>query len=141
MHAIEILIIPKENILSIMPLLTQLNQKTPIEILEKRVLEMNQQNYECVGMYDGEKLIGISGLWYMTRHYCGRSIEPDHVIIDDQYRNMGLGKKLFQWIYDYAKEKGCEATELNSYTRNTASHKFYYNEGYEILGFHFLKHL
>jgi hypothetical protein len=90
-------------------------------------------------MYNEERLIGICGLWYMTRHYVGKSIEPDHVVIDSNYRNQGLGKKLFNWIYEYAKSKGCEASELNTYVQNRKSHKFYYNEGYEIYGFHFVK--
>ncbi len=29
--------------------------------------------------------------------------------------------------------------ELNTYTGNRKSHKFYYNEGFEIYGFHFIK--
>lgn len=139
MDTISIKIIPKEEILSIIPLLKTMNTTTPEPILTQRVLEMAHENYECVGMYDKNELIGISGLWYMTRHYVGKSVEPDHVVIAEKYRNLGLGKKLFEWIYEYAKSKGCEASELNTYVQNRKSHKFYYNEGYEIYGFHFVK--
>lgn len=139
MH-IEIHPIPKENILDIMPLLKIVNTKTPHDLLEKRVLEMvNYQNYECIGLFLDEKLIGITGLWYSLRHYIGKSVEPDHVIIDKAYRGQNLGKQFFNWIYEYTKSKGCEAIELNTYTGNTKSHKFYYNEGFDIYGFHFLK--
>lgn len=131
--------IAKENIFSIIPLLKKLNDKTPDELLKKRLSEMVRENYECVGLYDDEKLIGISGIWYMTRHYIGKSAEVDHVIIDENYRNSGLGKFFFDQIYNYVKQKGCEATELNTYTGNRKSHKFYCNEGYEIYGFHMLK--
>lgn len=139
MNNITIKIIPKEEILSILPLLKTLNTTTPETILIERLLSMVNENYECVGMYDGNHLIGISGLWYMTRHYIGKSVEPDHVVIDQEYQNKGLGKKLFEWIYDYAISKGFEASELNTYVQNRKSHKFYYNEGYEIYGFHFVK--
>lgn len=132
--------IPKQDILSIMPLMQIINTKTPKDILEQRVLEMSENpNYKCVGMYDDEKLIGICGLWFMTRHYIGRSAEPDHVIIDPAYRSQGLGSKLFSWIEKSIKKDGYEALELNTYVSNPKSHKFYYNEGYNILGFHFLK--
>ncbi|MDP2089522.1 MAG: GNAT family N-acetyltransferase [Flavobacteriaceae bacterium] len=139
MNNITIKIIPKEEILSILPLLKTLNTTTPDSILTERLLAMVNENYECVGMYDGEDLIGISGLWYITRHYVGKSIEPDHVVVDKNYQNQGLGKMLFDWIYEHAKSKGCEASELNTYVQNRKSHKFYYNEGYEIYGFHFVK--
>ena len=127
------------NILSIMPLLTQVNKKTPIEVLEKRLKEMVSQNYKCLGIYDGEKLIGICGLWFMTRHYCGRSMEPDHVMIDPAYQNKGIGKQLFEWLFKYADDNGIEATELNTYVNNHGSHKFYFNLGYIIKGYHFVR--
>ncbi|CAM1340233.1 GNAT family N-acetyltransferase [Tenacibaculum amylolyticum] len=132
--------VEKDRILDILPLLKVINTKTPPELLKERVLEMvNYQNYECVAAYDDEKIIGICGLWYATRHYIGRSVEPDHVIISEDYRGKSLGKQFFKWIYEYTQQKGCEAIELNTYSGNTKSHKFYYNEGFNIYGFHFLK--
>lgn len=117
----------------------QLNRETPEEILKARLQEMISQNYKCLGIFDGDRLIGICGLWFMTRHYCGRSIEPDHVMIDPGYQDRGVGRLLFDWIFNYARQNGFDATELNSYVNNTRSHKFYYNLGYEIRGFHFVK--
>lgn len=138
--AINFKAIQKEDILTIFPLMQQVNTTTPTEILKERILEMATYNtYECVGVFDDDLLIGISGLWYNTRHYIGKSVEPDHVFIDEKYRGKKLGKQFFNWIYEYTKEKGCEAIELNTYTANRKSHKFYYNEGFEIYGFHFLK--
>jgi len=132
--------ISKEKLTSILPLLKELNTTTPKELLKQRVIEMgNYQNYECVGVFDDKKLIGICGLWYSTRHYIGKSVEPDHVIISNEYRGKNIGKQFFNWIYKHTQLKGCEAVELNTYTGNRKSHKFYYNEGFEIYGFHFLK--
>ncbi|MFK8045288.1 MAG: GNAT family N-acetyltransferase [Crocinitomicaceae bacterium] len=139
MQNITFQLIPPLEIITALPLLMLLNKNETAEVLSERLLEMSTQNYECVGIYDSEKLIGISGLWFQTRHYSGRSIEPDHVIIHEDYRNKGLGKLLFDWIDSYAKRKNCTAVELNSYVANTASHKFYYNEGFAIMGFHFVK--
>jgi len=139
MQNITIKILPKENIFDIIPLLKQLNDKTPEYLLKPRLLEMVDQNYECAVMYDDGKLIGVCGIWYMTRHYIGKSMEIDHVIIDANLQGKGFGKYFLEWIYKHAIEKGCEASELNAYTSNPKSHKFYYNEGYNIYGFHFLK--
>ncbi len=139
MKDLEVKIVKKEEIFSIIPLLRILNENTPEKVLKERLKEMTEQNYECLGLYDREQLIGICGLWYSTRHYIGKSAEVDHVIINSDYRNKGLGRYFFEKIYTYLKEKGCEATELNTFTGNRKSHKFYYNEGYEIYGFHMLK--
>lgn len=135
-------ILEKDKIHAVIPLVQKLNEnKDSDAVLKVRFSEMVTQNYECAVIYDDEKLIGVCGLWYCTRHYSGKSVEPDHVFIDDDYRGQGLGKQFFNWIYNYVKAKGFEAMELNTYVTNSASHKFYFNEGFEILGYHFLKKL
>ncbi|WP_034041283.1 GNAT family N-acetyltransferase [Wocania ichthyoenteri] len=135
-------IIDKKNINSVIPLVQKLNgSKVSDAVLKQRFSEMITQNYECAVIYDDEKLIGVCGLWFCTRHYSGKSVEPDHVFIDDDYRGRGLGKQFFCWIYNYVKAKGFESMELNTYVANSASHKFYFNEGFKILGYHFLKKL
>ena len=132
----------KEEIPLILPLIQRLmGNEFSDEVLRDRFEEMFAQNYECRGIFLDGGLVGVFGLWFMTRHYAGRSCEPDHIYIADEHRNKGIGKKLFQFIYNYAKEKGCETSELNSYVSNYRSHKFYLNEGYEIKGYHFLKKL
>jgi len=141
MPEIHIKLIQTNEIETILPLLMQLNTTTETAILKERIHAMSLQNYKCVGMYHNNILIGIAGLWFMTRHYCGKSIEPDHVIIDKMYRNQGLGKKLFAWIYAYGKTEGCAVSELNAYIPNTKSHEFYEREGYKKLGYHFIKNL
>jgi GNAT superfamily N-acetyltransferase len=139
MEHLEIKLIEKENIFTILPLLKELNTNTPEIVLKERLLEMTTQNYKCIGMYLNEELVGISGLWFLTRHYCGKTVEPDHVVIAEKHRNKGLGKKLFEWIYKYAQSIGCESSELNTYIENVKSHQFYENEGYKKLGYHYLK--
>jgi len=135
----EIKIIPKENILIIIPLLRQLNDKTPLDLLKKRVLEVANQNYECVGIFVNDKLIGICGIWFMTRHYIGKSSELDQVVIDKNHQGKGYGKKFMQWVTVYLKSKGVEACELNAYIPNERSHKFYENEKFKKYGYHFVK--
>ncbi|MCM4154783.1 GNAT family N-acetyltransferase [Gramella sp. AN32] len=130
----------KEDVHIIFPFLKKL-AKSPLDekILKERVEESMTQNYECFGVFLNEKLIGVFGLWFMTRHYVGKSCEIDHIIFDDAYRNKGFGKKMLDFIEDYTKEKGCNAMELNSYVENFPSHKFFMNSGMVARGFHFLK--
>lgn len=139
MEHLEIKLIEKENIFTILPLLKELNTNTTEIILKQRLLEMTKQNYKCVGLFLEGELVGTSGLWFLTRHYCGKTVEPDHVVIGKNHRNIGLGKKLFEWIYNYAHSIGYEASELNTYIENEKSHRFYENEGYKKLGYHYLK--
>lgn len=135
-------ILDASRILEIVPFIEKLNNfKIAKHVLEQRCLEMVEQNYECAVVLEKGILIGVCGLWYCTRHYSGRSVEVDHVYIEEVYRGKGVGKQFFKWINAHVKTKGNEALELNTYVGNTASHKFYYNEGFRIIGYHFIKNL
>ncbi|MFK7783214.1 GNAT family N-acetyltransferase [Psychroserpens sp.] len=135
-------ILEPSKINNIIPLIQQLtSHKCSDAILKERFAAMVTENYECAVIYDEDILIGVCGLWYCTRHYAGKTVELDHVFIDESYRNRGIGKQFLNWIYNFVKTKGVNTAELNTYVQNYPSHKFYYNEGFEILGYHFLKTL
>lgn len=81
-------------------------------------------NYECVGVYDEDKLIGICGMWILNKLYVGKHIEPDNVFVLPEYRSAGVGKLMLDWVIDYAKEIGCDATEVNCYVENLKGKQF-----------------
>ncbi|MBI1782176.1 MAG: GNAT family N-acetyltransferase [Sphingobacteriales bacterium] len=132
-------LLPRTEIKNIIPLLQVLDEKLSHELLEERLNEMFNRGYICLGVFDKNRLIGISGLWILTKYYVGRHIEPDDVVILPEYRGQGVGEKLMDWIYQFAKEQGCIASELNCYVGNSAGQKFWANEGYRIIGFHYQK--
>jgi GNAT superfamily N-acetyltransferase len=134
-------LIPKDKLYTVIPLLKILNPNIEDETLKSRLDEMLLQGYECVGIFDNNKLIGISGLWIMTKYYVGKHIEPDNVVIDPEYRNKGIGELLMKWIYEYGRSKGCVASELNCYVSNEKGNKFWFNEDYKIIAFHYQKKL
>lgn len=132
----------KKDLNTVIPFVMELGEYQIDEaLLRARFQEMFTQNYECFGVFLKDELIGVFGLWFMTRHYAGKSCEPDHVILKPEYQSKGIGKEIFEFIFRYSKEKGCETSELNSYVQNFKSHKFYMNNGYVIKGYHFLKKL
>ena len=135
-------ILSKKNINEIVFLVDKLNEnKIPENILTERQKEMFSQNYECIGVFNKSELIGVVGLWFQTRLYSGRSCELDHVYLLPEHRRFGVGSKLISFIEKHVCNKGFECLELNTYSQNTLSHKFYYNNGFKILGFHFIKHI
>ena len=76
-------LLDSDNIKQMIPLMQQFTEnKYSNALLEERFQEMFTQNYECAGIFDGDLLVGISGMWFCTRHYSGKSVEVDHVFID-----------------------------------------------------------
>ena len=134
----EIRFIPEKEIKSIIPLVKVLNGLDE-SILLQRLEVMMQNNYQCIGVYDQEKLVGISGIWTLTKFYIGKHLEPDNVVILPEYRNKGIGELMMQWIDNYAKEQNCDAIELNAYIENEKGIEFWKKAGYYIRGHHFQK--
>lgn len=126
---------------SIVPLLAQLNPRISDDLLKSRLKDMILQGYQCVGVFEIDRLIGISGIWMLTKYYVGKHIEPDNVFILPEYRGKGIGRLVMNWIFDYGKSVGCEASELNCYTRNEAGQRFWKEQGYEVVAYHFQKKL
>lgn len=139
---IKFKLLANEDINEIAVLGQQLNPKLTFEEVQALQEEMfDFPTYKCFGVFLDEKLIGISSGWLTIRLYSGKQLEVDNVFIDDNIQSKGYGKIFFGFIEKWAKENGCKTMELNTYVQNTRSHKFYYNSGYSILGFHFWKHL
>lgn len=120
----------------------QLNSKLTLEQIQLYLNQMFEQpNQICFGVFLKEKLIGISSGWTTVRFYSGKQLEVDNVIIDSNVQSKGIGKQFFQFIENWAKENDYKTIELNTYVQNSKSHKFYFNLGFSILGFHFWKNI
>jgi GNAT superfamily N-acetyltransferase len=138
---LDIHLIPNEELNTILPLVKTLNPNLADEILKERLQEMTAQGYRCAGAYLRGELIAICGMWITTRFYSGKQIEPDNVIVIEAWRGHGIGQRLMQWVYAYGREQNCLACELNAYVVNSPAHRFYFQQGFKILGYHFQRSL
>ncbi|PCJ97238.1 MAG: GNAT family N-acetyltransferase [Flavobacteriaceae bacterium] len=137
MKQFKVELIPRNQMETILPLIVLLNEgRIDFETLKHRLSQMMPMNYECVGVYDGDKLIGICGIWMLNKLYAGKHIEPDNVFVLKEYRSAGVGKLMLDWVINYAKEIGCDTTEVNCYVKNLKGKKFWEDQGYEVVGYH-----
>ena len=129
----------EEEMVSLFPLLKQLNSKLKKADYKFMLKDMLLHNYRMAGVFQGKKCVGLSGFWIATKIYSGKYVELDNVIIDNDHRSQGIGKLLCDWIIDEAKKLGCQTAMLDAYSENSSGHKFYLREGFILRGFHFLK--
>ena len=128
--------IRREDLSQIIPLLQLLNEDTDMSVLQKRLRELSNDAYHCAGAFEDDQLVGICGVWELYKHYVGKHIELDNVVLLPEYRGKGIGEEMVAWIEAWAKEQGFVASELNCYVVNSAGMRFWLNQGYKILGFH-----
>ncbi len=138
-NEISINLIPDIDIFSIVPLLRILNPAIPEGILRDRLSEMVSQGYRCAGAYSGDRLVGICGMWILTKYYVGRHLEPDNVVVLEDFRSMGVGRRLLAFVHEYARSQGCIASELNCYLGNGKAQDFWKREGYRKIAVHYQK--
>jgi GNAT superfamily N-acetyltransferase len=124
----------------ILELAREVNTEVPMNELLNRLEEMfDYSNYYCFGLFLESRLIAISSGWLTTRFYSGKQLEIDNIIVSVAHRSKGYGEKFLAYIEAWAVQKGCLSVELNTYVQNAKSHKFYFNQRYSILGYHFQK--
>lgn len=122
----------------IVDLLHQLNQKMNKEHIEKMLIAMTKlPNYKCFALFENNLIIGVCSGWTTVRIYCGKQLELDNVIIDSKIQSKGYGKYLMNAIKEWSISNDYQSISLNTYIENSRSHKFYFNQGFKILGFHF----
>ncbi len=91
----------------------------------------NANFYEIVAVEDN-KVVSVLISQIINRLAKKRNILfIDDLIVNEKYRNLGIGKKLIQDATDYAISKNCEAVELTSMISNINAHRFYENNGFE----------
>jgi GNAT superfamily N-acetyltransferase len=102
---------------------------------------MLPHNYTQVVVYDGAECVGLSGLWYGIKLWCRKYMEIDNFIVHPDHRSKGIGKLLTDYVNQKATDLDCTMIVLDAFTGNFTAHRFYYNQGYNPRGFHFIKTL
>lgn len=136
------LINPMEHLVRTLDLLKQLNPDTEAKQIKNTLIEMVKiPDYKCFGLFLNDNLIGISSGWTTVRIYCGKQLELDNVIIDSRIQSKGYGKYFMNVMTEWSLKNNYKSIGLNTYVQNSRSHKFYFNEGFKVLGFHFEKEI
>jgi GNAT superfamily N-acetyltransferase len=103
--------------------------------------EMIPHNYTQIAVFDHEVCVGLTGCWSGIKLWSGKYVEIDNFIVHPEHRSKGIGKLLTDFVHQKALDLGCSMIVLDAFTGNFTAHRFYYNQGYEPRGFHFIKML
>ena len=75
--------------------------------------EMLPHNYFQVGAFDGDRCMGISGVWIGNKLWCGKYLEIDHIVIRYEARSEGIGKTLVDFLKKLAEEQKIDIKFFN----------------------------
>lgn len=139
MKTLELTTIPE--MLAQINVMKHLYPRLSLEKYESYLQEMILHNYKQVAIFDENICVGITGFWTAVKLWTGKYIEIDNFIVHPDHRSKGIGKMMTDFIDLKAKAENCNVIVLDAFTGNFTAHRFYYNQGYEPRGFHFLKML
>ena len=127
-------LICKQDSHQMLSLLEQLGYPQTLEIIQTQIQAYSEQtNHIAFVAEKDNKLVGFIALgWLIFLHAPGRTCRILGLVVDEQYRNMGIGTLLLMHAEKWATEEKCKIIDLTSGLRRTkdGSHKFYQSLGY-----------
>jgi GNAT superfamily N-acetyltransferase len=124
-------------------LVTQLGYPTAAQEMDERLKTLlSLPEYVVFVAEESDRIIGLIGA------YLGRALEFNGtygrltgVVVDEPYRDSGVGTMLMERIEAWLKEKGARMVTLTSGKQRVEAHGFYRHLGYEETGLRFSKYL
>ena len=107
--------------------------KNYIQENDKKILVAQINNSEIIGM--------ISMVFLPRLNQNTLELYIPELIISQNYRSKGIGKKLINFSINLGKEKKCHRMRLESGNQRVESHKFYKHLGFENSSIFFTKNL
>ncbi len=110
--------------------------------IEKYKESLKDDKFYGIVAIEDNKVVGVLISQIINRLVKKRNILfIDDLIVNEKYRNKGIGKLLIQVAINYATSKDCETVELTSYILNVNAHRFYENNGFEKKLYKFKRYL
>lgn len=110
---------------------TSLDKNDYIRNINK--MRNHQKNYSLVGAFlEGREnqYIAVIGFSYDFRLSVGQMIYIEDLVVDKNYQNLGIGKKLMDHVEMIARKKGIKTLVLDSAIHRKEAHKFYDKIGF-----------
>lgn len=97
------------------------------------------ETFNKVVFLDNKMIAYYSGYTSMNLYHSGKVFYLQIIIVDENYRNLGIGKKIIDDIMDISSSEKCKAIELDSAFFRESAHRFYTNLGFRKRGYVFSK--
>jgi len=111
----------------------QLGYQSTEEEIRSRLGEMQDSNQYAVYVAElsGSRIAGWIGVHLFRCVEMDKRAEISGLVVDQQVRSRGIGKRLLHTAEEWARSRGCHAISVLSNAKRERAHRFYTNNGYE----------
>jgi GNAT superfamily N-acetyltransferase len=135
----------EEDLPDVLMLVSQLGMDdgSTLSLEEACVMMRRMQFYPDYALYvacAGDRIAGMFALLVMDNiGHCGApSAIVEDVIVDEELRGAGIGRRMMQAALEMCREKGCYKMTLSSNRNREAARRFYQALGFEVHGLSFV---
>ncbi|NII85079.1 MULTISPECIES: GNAT family N-acetyltransferase [unclassified Pedobacter] len=129
---VQIREISEKDAESVATLSTQLGYESDVKQTSARIKHINNSNENCafVALVDG-KVVGWIHGFYTLRLESDPFVEIGGLIVDENYRNLKIGKQLIENVNTWAKKHQVKKLKVRCNIKRTESHRFYEQIGFK----------
>lgn len=136
MHRIEIAD-SDEALLACYEVMSQLRPEIAAEDFVERIRQQQAEGYRLAALWHEARPVAVAGYRLQTNLYAGKQLYVDDLVTLPAMRSNGFGAILLTWLRKTAKAETCAQLHLDSGLQRTDAHRFYKDQGMEIVGYHF----
>lgn len=116
-------------------LAAQLGYQSTKEEISARLAEMQDSSQYAVYVAElpGGRIAGWIGVHVFRSVETNPCAEISGLVVDQQIRSRGIGKILLRTAENWARSRGCDAVSVLSNVKRDRAHRFYTNNGYELV--------
>jgi GNAT superfamily N-acetyltransferase len=116
-------------------LAVQLGYECTGEEVQKRLSHMQDPNGYAVFVAElpEGRIAGWIGAYVLRSVETGSCVEISGLVVDQNVRSRGIGKMLLDSAEQWARSVGCDAISVRSNVKRDRAHRFYINNGYELV--------
>jgi len=133
------LAVSTDSIRQCYPVMSQLRPHLTESEFVNRVTLMKLEGYHLVYLQENGKIISVGGYRFSTMLSRGSFMYIDDLVTDEPFRGKGYGKILMDWMFQKAKDAGCNQIDLDSGVQRFDAHEFYFRKKMKIISYHFTR--
>lgn len=112
-----------------------INRVKLVKVFRKSLASKNDK---CLSVKLDDKTIGFCAIVFTNNFWQeGPIAQISTMIIDEAYRNKGIGIKLLKRAIAIAQKRKCKKVELESSFHRKSAHAFYENSGFKKRAYYF----
>ncbi|OIB58823.1 GNAT family N-acetyltransferase [Natrialba sp. SSL1] len=119
------------DVRDVFPVLVELRDHLDEEQYLEYYTEMADDGYTMFACDVEGDTVAVAGVKITTNFYLGRHAYVYDLVTTEAERSHGYGRRLLEYVHEWAADRDCEAVELESGLWRDEAHAFYEDLGYE----------